>query len=381
MATTLLVVEPSLTTRKVVELAFEEEGAEIALALTGAEALEQVGRSRLTAILANLVLPDMSGIELCRSVRGEPHGSSLPVILLVGQGEQYDEDEARAAGVTARLNKPLDSQELVELVEQYAVEGEVLLPASAEEATPPEQEHVEPPVSVPPVAELVMLPAAGEEPSSEEEGEEPPEAPGEVADEATAPEAVAIEGEELEALEDETDFERSLQSLSEELLAADAASGEPGAVGKGVKPSGREEDAEVEPTPGPEPEGAEAGIVLEKATDEEMRNTMLEGEDVAAAPPTAQGPLAGSGRQRVGEEPRRAQRRPEAEADLMERLIGRRVREFTEEAVRQSMQQTLDRVSPKIIGAIRDEVRALFPRLAERIIREEIDKLKKGLDS
>jgi CheY-like chemotaxis protein len=362
MATTLLVVEPSLTTRKVVELAFEEEGVEIALALTGAEALEQVGRARPSAILASFVLPDMSGIELCRSVREAPHGSGVPVILLVGHGERYDEDEARAAGVTARLNKPLDSEELVELVEQYAVEGEPLPPASAEEATPPEREHVEPSVAVPPVAELVASSAAGQAPSSEEEGEEPP---GEVADEASAPEAVAIEGEELEGPEDETDFERSLQSLSEEILAADAVSGEPGAVG------------EAEPAP----EGAEAGIELEKVTDEEIRDTMLEGEDAAIAPPAAQGPPASIRRQRVGEEARRAGRRPEAEADLIERLIGRRVWEFTEEAVRQSMQQTLDRVSPEIIGAIRDEVRALFPRLAERIIREEIDKLKKGLDS
>jgi len=373
----LLLVEPSLTTRKVVELAFEEEGVEIVSALTGAEALEQVGRSRPTAILASLVLPDMSGLELCRSVREGPHGSDLPVILLVAHGEKYDEDEARAAGVTARLNKPLDSQELVELVEQYAAEVEVPLPASAEEATPPEQEHVEAPISVPPVAELVASPAGGEELSSEEEGEEPPE---EVADEASAPEAVAIEGEELEAPEGETDFERSLQSLSEEIHAADAASGEPRAVGEAVEPSGREGDEE-EPTPGPEPEGAEVEIVLEKATDEEIRGTIFEGEDAAAAPPTVQAPAAGIGRERVGEERPQARRRPEAEADLLERLIGKRVWELAEEGVRQSMQRTLERISPEIIRAIRDEVRALFPGLAERIIREEIDKLKKGPDS
>ena len=45
------------------------------------------------------------------------------------------------------------------------------------------------------------------------------------------------------------------------------------------------------------------------------------------------------------------------------------------------MQRTLERISPEIIRAIRDEVRSLFPGLAERIIREEIDKLKKGPDS
>lgn len=354
-------VEPSLTTRKVVELAFEEEDVEIIVALTGAEALEQVRRTRPTIMLASLTLPDMSGIELCRAIGEELQARELPAVLLVGRGEQYDEGDARSAGVVARLSKPLDSQELVELVEQHAGES----PAPPSESA---EVRAEPAVAAPAVGGQLPTPPARDEPSPEEEDE------GAVTEETPAQEAVSVEGEDVETVEIETDFDVSLRSLSEELFSAEAAASESSEVEEIEAPPYGEAEEGVELAP--ELEEDEAGIMLEKASDDEIRHTLSEDEEADTAPSTVQVPPDETVR-----EPGRARKRPEPEGDLLERLLGERVWRFTEEIVRDSLKESLEQISPDIIAAIRNEVRALFPDLAERIIRDEVDKLKKELGS
>jgi CheY-like chemotaxis protein len=106
---TLLVADDSPTVRKVVALTFDDEGFRVAAAASGAEALEEIGRAVPDVILADVHMPAPGGYELCARVKGDRRTRDVPVLLLVGAFEPFDEAEARSCGADGVLTKPFQS--------------------------------------------------------------------------------------------------------------------------------------------------------------------------------------------------------------------------------------------------------------------------------
>jgi DNA-binding response OmpR family regulator len=106
----ILVVEGDPDLRDVIAMLLERGGYEVAEAGDGREALALWHAQRADLVLIDLVLPRMSGWELCRRVRAE---ASVPIVI-VGFAEQgTDSPGIEALGVADYISKPFDATDLV----------------------------------------------------------------------------------------------------------------------------------------------------------------------------------------------------------------------------------------------------------------------------
>ena len=115
MSKTILLADDSLTIQKVVELTFMEEDFDVVSVSDGDHALAKLAELTPALVIADVHMPGASGYDVCSQVKTAHPG--VPVLLLVGTFELFDEDEARTAGADAHLKKPFDSQELLQMVE------------------------------------------------------------------------------------------------------------------------------------------------------------------------------------------------------------------------------------------------------------------------
>ena len=106
---TLLVADDSPYYRTVISLTFADEGMEVIAAGDSAEALEKLEQSAPDVILANVSLPGISGYELCGRLKQSERFGHIPVMLLVGLHESFDQAEARRVGADDVVTKPFKS--------------------------------------------------------------------------------------------------------------------------------------------------------------------------------------------------------------------------------------------------------------------------------
>lgn len=106
---TLLIADDSPTVQKVVSLTFADEGFHVIAVGTGAQALAELEREVPDVLLADVHMPAPGGYELCARVKRERRTRHVPVVLLVGAFEPFDEAEARTSGADEVLTKPFQS--------------------------------------------------------------------------------------------------------------------------------------------------------------------------------------------------------------------------------------------------------------------------------
>jgi CheY-like chemotaxis protein len=113
----ILLADDSLTIQKVVELTFSDSDFDLVCVGNGMRALEKVREDRPDLILADVVMPEKNGYEVCEAIKGDPATSRIPVILLTGTFEPFDRQRAERIGADAIVSKPFDSQQLLRQVE------------------------------------------------------------------------------------------------------------------------------------------------------------------------------------------------------------------------------------------------------------------------
>jgi len=113
----LLLADDSITIQKVVELTFADEGLSVVCVNNGAEAIERLAEFLPDIVLADVFMPQVNGYELCEYVKQNDKLKHIPVMLLVGSFEPFDEAEARRVGANDTLTKPFQSiRRLIEKV-------------------------------------------------------------------------------------------------------------------------------------------------------------------------------------------------------------------------------------------------------------------------
>ena len=113
----LLLADDSPTVQKVVSLTFGDEGMAVTTVGSGQEALAELGREVPDVVLADVHMPPPNGYELCALIKRDERTRGVPVMLLVGSFEPFDEAEARRVGADDVLTKPFQSiRELVNKV-------------------------------------------------------------------------------------------------------------------------------------------------------------------------------------------------------------------------------------------------------------------------
>jgi chemosensory pili system protein ChpA (sensor histidine kinase/response regulator) len=126
----VLVVDDSLSVRRAVATLLEDHGYEVALARDGLEAAKSLEASRPDALLTDLEMPNMNGLELAAHVRSRAELASLPVIMITSRSMDKHRRQAVAMGVNVYLTKPYSDQELLQHV-ATAVTGRVEIRAAA----------------------------------------------------------------------------------------------------------------------------------------------------------------------------------------------------------------------------------------------------------
>lgn len=112
----VLVVDDSVDAAECLALVLEMEGFRTLVAHDGRSALDRVEQERPDAVLLDLGLPDLDGVEVGRRIRTRADGARPLLVALSGHGGQDDIAATRAAGFDAHLVKPVDPARIVELL-------------------------------------------------------------------------------------------------------------------------------------------------------------------------------------------------------------------------------------------------------------------------
>jgi len=158
----ILLADDSLTIQKVVELTFSDSEYDLVCVSNGQRALDRIAAGEVAdLILADVVMPEKNGYEVCEAIKANPATARIPVVLLSGTFEPFDRDRAERLGCDAIVSKPFDSQQLLRQVEQLLsrppaeapVASTAAIPTMPSLALPPP-----PPPEPPPAAEAGFRP-------------------------------------------------------------------------------------------------------------------------------------------------------------------------------------------------------------------------------
>ena len=116
----VLVVDDSLTVRRVTQRLLLREGYRVTLAKDGLEALTRLAEERPAVLLSDIEMPRMDGFELLRNVRADHRLAGLPVVMITSRIAQKHRDFAVELGVDHYLGKPFAEDDLLALVARYA---------------------------------------------------------------------------------------------------------------------------------------------------------------------------------------------------------------------------------------------------------------------
>jgi CheY-like chemotaxis protein/nitrogen-specific signal transduction histidine kinase len=117
--TSILLVEDNSINRQVAAEMLESWGAETAIAVNGLEALEAVRNKRFDAVLMDVQMPVMDGLEAARAIRSDPAAADLPIIALTAHALAEDREKCLEAGMNDYLTKPIEPEKLLFALAQW----------------------------------------------------------------------------------------------------------------------------------------------------------------------------------------------------------------------------------------------------------------------
>lgn len=91
----------------------EKEGYKVAVESRGSKALAEIEKNHPSVILLDWMLPEMSGVEICKLIRAKPDIKNIPVIMLTAKGEEEDKVKGLNAGADDYVTKPFSVPELL----------------------------------------------------------------------------------------------------------------------------------------------------------------------------------------------------------------------------------------------------------------------------
>jgi len=264
MSKKLLLADDSITIQKVIGITFANEDFDLIITDNGDAALEKARVERPDLILADVYMPGKNGYELCAAVKQDQGLKHIPVLLLTGTFEPFDETKAKSVGADGWIAKPFESQALIHQVDELLSKAPAAAPVVDIPAVPEAPE-------IPMVPESPMVPEGAVELPEEDmwadmgELESEPEPPAAAAEPAGQPSiekeweaGLVSEGKE----ETEEDLWGSVSFDGEDLGEEEIASAD------GMVDVGEGEEFEAFEIEAEEDAGPESGVGLsERETD------------------------------------------------------------------------------------------------------------------
>jgi twitching motility two-component system response regulator PilH len=118
---TILVVEDTPSEMKLLSHYLQEGGYEVIGAVSAKEALNKAIELKPDVVITDVVMPGMSGFELCRSLKKNPSTEKVPIIICTSKGQEIDKLWGMRQGADVYITKPFTREELIRAVR--SVEG------------------------------------------------------------------------------------------------------------------------------------------------------------------------------------------------------------------------------------------------------------------
>ena len=118
----VMVVDDSLTVRRVSQRLLERNGYEVLLAKDGVDALRQLQDVQPDVMLVDIEMPRMDGFDLTRNVRANPGTREIPIIMITSRTAEKHRNHALELGVNEYLGKPYQEDQLLSLIRRYLAE-------------------------------------------------------------------------------------------------------------------------------------------------------------------------------------------------------------------------------------------------------------------
>jgi len=128
MPKTLLLADDSVTIQKVVGISFANEDVVLITVDNGDDAVLRARELKPDLVLADVAMPGKDGYEVCEAIKADPQLRHVPVLLLSGTFESFDEARARHVGADGHITKPFEAQALVDRVNELLAHAETMRP-------------------------------------------------------------------------------------------------------------------------------------------------------------------------------------------------------------------------------------------------------------
>lgn len=112
----ILAVDDSPSIRAMVQFALESDGHEVLLAEDGLEALKAAKEHQFDAVVTDVNMPNMNGIDLTRELRKLEPYRFIPLLILTTESSTERKQEGKAAGATGWIVKPFDPEKLTQTI-------------------------------------------------------------------------------------------------------------------------------------------------------------------------------------------------------------------------------------------------------------------------
>ena len=118
----VMVVDDSLTVRKITSRMLTREGYEFITAKDGVDALQQLQDVKPDCILLDVEMPRMDGFEFARNVRADPETRGIPIIMITSRSADKHRNHALEIGVNEYMGKPYQEEQLLALIKRFTDE-------------------------------------------------------------------------------------------------------------------------------------------------------------------------------------------------------------------------------------------------------------------
>ena len=113
MSGKIFIIEDETSIIQLVQHNLEKEGFIVSSSINGNNGLKELKKFEPNLLLLDWMLPDLSGIEICKNIRKDIKLKSLPIIMLTAKGEEEDKIKGLDSGVDDYLTKPFSFKELL----------------------------------------------------------------------------------------------------------------------------------------------------------------------------------------------------------------------------------------------------------------------------
>ena len=112
MTLRVLIVDDNELTLTLVSKILELDGYDVDIASNATDAFKKIQTHLPDLVILDVMMPDMNGYDLCKSLRREPFNVTIPVMILTAEGNDLDKDRALACGANDLLTKPFNIDDL-----------------------------------------------------------------------------------------------------------------------------------------------------------------------------------------------------------------------------------------------------------------------------